>query len=105
REPGTLAVCPKEGNCSEGPAKTAVSNRIKLRNLWPRWEFRLATPVPFSYTCFFHDRGCATVAQWQSTGFVNQMLWVQVPPVASPGTAFFNFRFFAFRFPGAFRRK
>ena len=37
----------------------------------------------------FPKLGCATVAQWQSTGFVNQMLWVQVPPVASrkKGTA------------------
>src|SRR5207249_325119 len=25
----------------------------------------------------------ASVAQWQSTGFVNQWLWVQVPPLAS----------------------
>jgi hypothetical protein len=39
--------------------------------------------MPPSYTHTFHDSGCASVAQWQSTGFVNQMLWVQVPPLAS----------------------
>jgi hypothetical protein len=31
----------------------------------------------------FRVTGCASVAQRQSTGFVNQMLWVQVPPLAS----------------------
>src|SRR5205823_4821899 len=43
------------------------------------------TPVPSPYTHSFHAFGHATVAQWQSTGFVNQMLWVQLPPVASRG--------------------
>jgi hypothetical protein len=51
--------------------------------LSPRGEFRLATLVPSPYTHLFHADGHATVAQWQSTGFVNQMLWVQLPPVAS----------------------
>jgi hypothetical protein len=36
-----------------------------------------------SYTYSFHATGCASVAQWQSTGFVNQWLWVQLPPLAS----------------------
>src|SRR6516164_4742908 len=43
----------------------------------------LARIMPFAYTFFFHTTGCASVAQRQSTGFVNQMLWVQVPPLAS----------------------
>src|SRR5262245_12726826 len=46
-------------------------------------EFRLATIVPSSYTHFFHVIGCASVAQRQSTGFVNRMLWVQIPSLAS----------------------
>ena len=50
--------------------------------MFPR-EFRLATLMPFTYTHFFHVIGWASVAQGQSTGFVNQMLWVQVPPLAS----------------------
>jgi hypothetical protein len=47
-------------------------------------KFRLATFMPSSYTHFF-ARGLlrASVAQWQSTGFVNRMLWVQVPSLAS----------------------
>src|SRR5262249_12540549 len=48
-------------------------------------EFRLARLVRHSYTYFFHALGCASVAQRQSTGFVNQWLWVQVPPLASLG--------------------
>jgi hypothetical protein len=43
---------------------------------------RLATPVRPSYTYSFHAPGLASVAQWQSTGFVNQWLWVQLPPLA-----------------------
>src|SRR5437867_4782061 len=39
--------------------------------------------MPCSYTYSFHALGCASVAQRQSTGFVNQWLWVQVPPLAS----------------------
>ena len=46
-------------------------------------EFRLARLVSPSYTYFFHDSGCASVAQGQSIGFVNQRLWVQFPPLAS----------------------
>lgn len=30
----------------------------------------------------FSKASHASVAQWQSTGFVNQRLWVQVPPLA-----------------------
>src|SRR5262249_46532080 len=58
-------------------------NGRRLRVLRPWGEFRLATLVPSPYTHLFHADGHATVAQWQSTGFVNQMLWVQLPPVAS----------------------
>src|SRR5262249_16810824 len=46
--------------------------------------------MPPTYTYIFHrpprqrggSRRAATVAQWQSTGFVNRGLWVQLPPVA-----------------------
>jgi hypothetical protein len=71
--------------CPRGRSLLVLPDKAKIRNLWPRREFRLATVVPFPYTCFFHFGGCATVAQWQSTGFVNQGLWVQLPPVASRG--------------------
>src|SRR5579871_71728 len=46
-------------------------------------QFRLARPMPPSYTDAFRVLGCASVAQRQSTGFVNQWLWVQIPPLAS----------------------
>ena len=46
-------------------------------------EFWLAAPVPFTYNYLFHELGHASVAQRQSTGFVNQKLWVQIPPLAS----------------------
>ena len=46
-------------------------------------EFRLATLVPSTYTYPFHAMAFASVAQRQSTGFVNQWLWVQIPPLAS----------------------
>src|SRR5712692_3328840 len=46
-------------------------------------NFGLATPVPPPYTYSFHATGLASVAQRQSTGFVNLRLWVQVPPLAS----------------------
>jgi hypothetical protein len=39
--------------------------------------------MPLTYTYSFHALGCASVAQRQSTGFVNQWLWVQIPPLAS----------------------
>ena len=54
----------------------------KVRKVLACREFRLATLMPSSYTHTFHADSLATVAQWQSTGFVNQMLWVQLPPVA-----------------------
>src|SRR5262249_37734175 len=81
-----VSVVPLRGrNCPSGRSLLVLTDRAKIRNLWPRREFRLATVMPFPYTCFFHLGGCATVAQWQSTGFVNQGLWVQLPPVASRG--------------------
>src|SRR2546421_542238 len=43
-----------------------------------RGEFRLATSVPSPYTHSFHVFGPATVAQWQSTGFVQQMFFLRV---------------------------
>src|SRR5438132_14418670 len=46
-------------------------------------EFRLAGVLRASYTYSFHASGCASVAQWQSTGFVNLRLWVRLPPLAS----------------------
>ena len=46
-------------------------------------EFRLASFMPPSYTHSFVEIGCASVAQRQSTGFVNRMLWVQIPSLAS----------------------
>src|ERR1700756_2225496 len=46
-------------------------------------EFRLAGVIRASYTDTFHALGCASVAQWQSTGFVNLRLWVRLPPLAS----------------------
>src|SRR5438445_9630788 len=46
-------------------------------------EFRLAGVLRASYTDPFHVLGCASVAQWQSTGFVNLRLWVRLPPLAS----------------------
>src|SRR5260370_9668355 len=57
-----------------------------VRKVLASREFRLATPVPGSYTHTFHADSLATVAQWQSSGFVNQGLWVQLPPVASRRT-------------------
>ena len=38
----------------------------------------------FLYYSFPRSTRSASVAQWQSTGFVNQWLWVQIPPLASP---------------------
>ena len=38
-----------------------------------------------SYNGRFHGVGCASVAQWQSSGFVNRWLWVRLPPLASRG--------------------
>jgi hypothetical protein len=49
-------------------------------------ESQLATPLWSTYTTLFHHRIGATVAQWQSTGFVNRWLWVQLPPVAREGS-------------------
>jgi hypothetical protein len=50
-------------------------------------ERRLATLMPPSYTYSFRSPGFASVAQWQSTGFVNRWLWVQLPPLASARNA------------------
>lgn len=47
-------------------------------------ENKLASIFLFAYTFFFHHRRVgASVAQWQSPGFVNRRLWVQLPPLAS----------------------
>ena len=58
---------------------------LKLRtgSTQPEMQFRLARRMPLTYTYSFHALGCASVAQRQSTGFVNQWLWVQIPPLAS----------------------
>src|SRR5437667_493583 len=66
-----------------GGVRTKKAQRGRTRDVLVEREFRLATPVPASYTYSFHAFGCASVAQWQSTGFVNRWLWVQVPPLAS----------------------
>src|SRR6516225_9917675 len=76
-------ICQKYRGVTEG-MPDSWNGRV-WRVLGQGGNFRLATCVPSSYTHFFHAFGHATVAQWQSTGFVNQKLWVQLPPVASRG--------------------
>src|SRR5438876_10684503 len=59
------------------------ANRRLYRSVKPLSRFRLARPRSAFYTYSLHALGCASVAQRQSTGFVNQWLWVQIPPLAS----------------------
>src|SRR5262245_46885321 len=69
-----MALGPCEG------AKSRVFRQLRRRgrggkshcNTWPVLRYLL-----------FQRTGFASVAQWQSTGFVNQKLWVRLPPLAS----------------------
>src|SRR5947209_1001366 len=70
---GTAARQGSSESCQDG----------RLRHAKRLRDFRLATILQPTYTDSFHALGCASVAQWQSTGFVNQWLWVRLPPLAS----------------------
>jgi len=82
-EPGDPASGPRKGAIPSGRPNEGGVARPKARAWRCGGQFRLATPVPSAYTHSFHAIGCASVAQRQSTGFVNRKLWVQLPPLAS----------------------